>query len=807
MTDPDFHGGHYYEHGAVPRRGLRVARMIGHITYLSDDAMMEKFGRVLRDGKLGFHFDVEFEIESYLRHQGDKFAEYFDANTYLRITKALDYFDPAAEHGGDLAAALARGAGEVPRRLVHDRLALPAGALARDREGAGRQPARRHLRGDRRAARPRRVPARRSALPRARARVLRQHRRRVGAGRPATTARRSPTPASRAGRRRRRLRGMTDHEQLSGAPTSRRSPPGSRPSATRARPRLRRRQPARVPHAARAASRGYGIEIDDASVLACVKNGVNVIQSDLERGLAGFDDGSFDCVILSQTLQAMRHTEEIVARDAARRAAQASSRSRTSATGAPLADPARAACRCRTRCPTSGTTRRTSTCARSPTSSASAPSHSVRDPRAHRAADGRQVERPAEPPRQPRGVPVREATLTRRMSADPRSPEAAHGGTRRRPAPAAPPVEALLGRHPLLLRRLPARRLLRDLPGLVPPAGRRAARDRRAISLLGLAWTLKFLWAPAIDHYRRHRYWMAAVDRRDGRGDARLRRMPPASARGSGSRSRVFTLLSATNDIAIDGYTIELLDKHELGLANGVRIGLYRVGMLASGAGADPLRLDHAGRRFRLRRARVRRLRGWRCSLRRGSGRSNATRRRALRAELARIVTDPKLAAVGARAGARCARARRSGDEVVAARIPAFWGIALGTAFGRRSRSCWLGSRRVPAAKTDATRGPMFGALIELIARPHIWPVLVFILIFKLGDASMGFMVKPFWVDAGFTATEIGLVSVNIGLALSIAGGHRRRLVHRPRRHLQGAVGARAAARRCRTSATRPRRR
>ena len=109
MTDPDFHAGHYYDKGVVPRRGLRIARMIGHITYLSDSAMMEKFGRALRDKVApGFDFDVDFEIESYLRHQGDKFASYFDANTYLRITKALDYYDPAADHGGDLAKALAR---------------------------------------------------------------------------------------------------------------------------------------------------------------------------------------------------------------------------------------------------------------------------------------------------------------------------------------------------------------------------------------------------------------------------------------------------------------------------------------------------------------------------------------------------------------------------------------------------------------------------------------------------------------------------------------------------------------------------
>jgi len=108
MTDPDFHGGHYYEKGVVPARGLRIARMIGHITYLSNDAMMEKFGRLLRRGALGFDFDADFEIESYLRYQGEKFSSYFDANTYLRITKALDYFDPAADFGGDLAAALAR---------------------------------------------------------------------------------------------------------------------------------------------------------------------------------------------------------------------------------------------------------------------------------------------------------------------------------------------------------------------------------------------------------------------------------------------------------------------------------------------------------------------------------------------------------------------------------------------------------------------------------------------------------------------------------------------------------------------------
>ena len=109
VTDPDFHGGHFYAHGVVPKRGLRIARMIGHITYLSDDVMNEKFGRQLRDGLEPKYStqDIEFQIESYLRHQGDKFSDYFDANTYLLITRALDYFDPARRHGGSLTRALA----------------------------------------------------------------------------------------------------------------------------------------------------------------------------------------------------------------------------------------------------------------------------------------------------------------------------------------------------------------------------------------------------------------------------------------------------------------------------------------------------------------------------------------------------------------------------------------------------------------------------------------------------------------------------------------------------------------------------
>ena len=108
LSDPDFHGGNYYAHNVKPKRGLRVARMIGHITYLSDEDMAEKFGRSLKAEDIRFSFDVEFQVESYLRYQGDKFAEYFDANTYLLITRALDYFDPALAHGGDLTRAMAQ---------------------------------------------------------------------------------------------------------------------------------------------------------------------------------------------------------------------------------------------------------------------------------------------------------------------------------------------------------------------------------------------------------------------------------------------------------------------------------------------------------------------------------------------------------------------------------------------------------------------------------------------------------------------------------------------------------------------------
>ncbi len=144
LSDPDFHHGHYYEFGVVPRRGLMIARMLGHITYLSDEGMRAKFGRELREGTPNFHFnfDTEFQVESYLRHQGRAFVDRFDANTYLLITKTLDYFDPAADFDQDLSAALHRAqAGFLVVSFTSDWRFAPARSreIVRDLVRAGRE--------------------------------------------------------------------------------------------------------------------------------------------------------------------------------------------------------------------------------------------------------------------------------------------------------------------------------------------------------------------------------------------------------------------------------------------------------------------------------------------------------------------------------------------------------------------------------------------------------------------------------------------------------------------------------------------
>ncbi|OOS22454.1 homoserine O-succinyltransferase MetX [Moraxella pluranimalium] len=101
LSDPDFHDGWYLEHGTYPRRGLILARMVGHITYITEEAMKAKFGRDLKSGKFMYGYDVEFQVESYLRYQGERFSQNFDANTYLLMTKALDYFDPTRDYADD----------------------------------------------------------------------------------------------------------------------------------------------------------------------------------------------------------------------------------------------------------------------------------------------------------------------------------------------------------------------------------------------------------------------------------------------------------------------------------------------------------------------------------------------------------------------------------------------------------------------------------------------------------------------------------------------------------------------------------
>jgi PAT family beta-lactamase induction signal transducer AmpG len=302
------------------------------------------------------------------------------------------------------------------------------------------------------------------------------------------------------------------------------------------------------------------------------------------------------------------------------------------------------------------------------------------------------------------------------------------------------------------------------------------------LSLLGLAWTLKFLWAPAIDYWRHHRRWMAAADVAMG-----LVMLFFAMQAGFGPATwlaiGIFTALSATNDIAIDGYTIELLAKDELGLANGIRIGLYRVGMLASGfvlmasewLGWQGAFVVAAGIFLMLAGACL------------AAPREQALvgPREPIGVELTALAHSPfALAVLGSFVLGVVWLADSAGGW--SKRVPGFWAYAglaaLGVVAavrlaGHRART---GSGRAngaaeraapPAANGALTDGPLFGALMELLRRPAIGPVLLFILIFKLPDAAMGFMVKPFWVDAGFTAAQIGLVSVNIGLALSIAGG------------------------------------
>ena len=345
LGDPQFFGGNYYQQQAIPRRGLTLARMIGHITYLSGEQMETKFGRQLRDG-LNYSFAPEFQIESYLRYQGDKFADYYDANTYLRITKALDYFDPALRTGGELSKAFAEVAArflvvsfttdwrfpversrELVRALVRNRLDVSSAEInaPHGHDAFLLDNPQYHAV----------VGAYFSAISQELAAAATPHPNPLpaGAGRGGVLAerladaKRSSDLAAGAG-----LDSLSRGRERVGVRES-------VPEQTTDPARNGAKESTRVDHAmigkwiapgahvldlgcgdgrllaylakTRGAT-GYGLEIGDAGMLASVNAGINVIQRDLESGLNGFDDASFDCVILSQTLQAMRHIETIV---------------------------------------------------------------------------------------------------------------------------------------------------------------------------------------------------------------------------------------------------------------------------------------------------------------------------------------------------------------------------------------------------------------------------------------------------------------------------------------------------------------
>jgi PAT family beta-lactamase induction signal transducer AmpG len=300
--------------------------------------------------------------------------------------------------------------------------------------------------------------------------------------------------------------------------------------------------------------------------------------------------------------------------------------------------------------------------------------------------------------------------------------------------------------------------------------------DIGLLSLLGLAWTVKFLWAPAVDWARRHRRWiaganlgMAGVMWFYGLGSADV--LGPWVWVAIG----MFTMLSATNDIATDGYTIELLDRREYGMANGFRIGFYRVGMLFAGA------LLMLSGWF-----------GWSVAYLIGGLVFTCNAGMALLAppEQERVSTPGTAAAefgllrdqpmwilalalvfIGLLWPALAPVAKAAGWADVTVWNRTWWfkgAIPVGLMF--LGAALMVIAANHPRAQL-MREGPMFGAWVELLSRPGMVAIIVFILLFKLGDASMGFMVKPFWVDSGFSNQQIGLVSVNVGLGLSIAGG------------------------------------
>ncbi len=294
---------------------------------------------------------------------------------------------------------------------------------------------------------------------------------------------------------------------------------------------------------------------------------------------------------------------------------------------------------------------------------------------------------------------------------------------------------------------------------LLPVYFRQQGVDLRqigALGLLGLAWTFKFLWAPAVDAWRHHRRWMQAANLLMALCMAALAGLDPSQP-ALWLVLGLFAVLSATNDIAIDGYTVEKVPRAELGLANGVRIALYRVGMLAAGV------LLMLSERI-----------GWAGTYLVAAGLLVllALMCRAAPPEMPRVGLPPRLADV---------RALLSQPRVALAALALL--LVLAWLVGRQMH--WVSGRGEAALAVLATgllllaalqparpaAGSVVAPFASLLARPYMLAVLAFALTFKLGDAAMGFMVKPFWVDAGFSAGEIGLISVNAGLLLSVVGG------------------------------------
>ncbi len=314
MADPDWNDGDYYG-GKPPARGLAVARMVGHITYMSDDSMREKFGRRLRGKEtFGFDFDVDFEVESYLRYRGSQFVNRFDANSYLYITKAMDYFDLTNGHGS-LAAALRADRGALPGDQLQLGLALPQLPVAGDRARAAGAQLRRGLRRAAIQLRPRCVPGGRGRADRTGARLPGQHLREgaMSAARPPRSRHSSASCWAAA---------IT--------PSSARSSSPARRCSTWAAAKANCCEWL----AENKGVEARGVEISGAKVQRAIARGVSVYQGDIDEGLADYPDQAFDYVILSQTLAGDPPSAQGAARDAARGAPRRSWPSRISATGA-----------------------------------------------------------------------------------------------------------------------------------------------------------------------------------------------------------------------------------------------------------------------------------------------------------------------------------------------------------------------------------------------------------------------------------------------------------------------------------------